>query len=1206
MFALGSQESEFMLIFLDEKNSSSSKADLQDSFSEELKKMKEKLSSSLSLNDEGSSNLGEEPLGSEKRSKYQPLTWSDESEGSTQGSENEFGKQPISAKDYRGRISTHYSGDDEKSKVRFMSARLPATGSNDLQSLGGKQPKPILKHSSGYSSSEDSHKDIYNHRGVPKHVTGFSKGVSSITHYENAFCDPKISSQDSQRNAFGQQGQLSYLRGELNTPSLATAHDQSADVTSQRKSVYSNSISGNDQNFHTYNEDSQKNSQTDMPARGPPIKGAQGNCVHVQKAAHMVDDYNKTHGQIISNIDSTFSRQNVHNGLKTNTVQYPSSGSSTSSMDNKNIPNTGSTFPRQTGHNQYSSHPYSMTSNASTFARQTIENRGTHSGYSTPLTNQSNAGSTLVGQQNIQSGLQTTSGQHSGLGQYSGPGQHLGSGQHSGSVQHPGSGQYLGSGQHPGSGQHLGSGQYLGSGQHSVSGQHSGSGQYSGFGQHSGSGQHSGFGQHLGSGQHLGFDQHSGPGQYSGSGQHEVSSATVHQKMAKRNQNEFQSNQFSSSHSFVQNSNAIYPAISSNQQQQVLPGNNQNVPNDQRFEPSANKSSSNTQQHVNQNLPQRPPSNGPPSSYQNGPPHNPNNPPASLICKHPQSTKIPYSLTQTSYSPSSQGSIQSSSLRNSQQPPQNISPQTSRYVPITPQSHQQPISPVQSINVSCSQLQQENFVRTANRNTLANTVPNVPHSQAQSTTIPQHGTGQSVQQNQLKNNQNSTSNYSNVSTYQGQSKAVPSLREENIHGTQTQRFPTNPSMSVNGPINQARSTNAAFSQSNQSKLPPVIQQQSRELPPTQSQYNPVGTSVYTNLPNRQVQSTCVSQDQLQNHSPRQPQYNSLGMSGSQSVPSTRVHSSTPPQSCIQRQSISATQVPYASSSTSEYPNVPISTFYTYHVSTNPQQSTSTPPVMAQSLDIHSETVPSQCVPTGETLSGIHNNQVLSHVANNDYSSSASEIPENTTTFPPKQVSPKRSQHIHNNQVQSSNYQPSSTIQQDSVPLTPALSTPRSPVQTPSTLPSPTKSPRILSSPMPDAKLCHVIGDVIVHGMFVPKTEFDLKIYPDGLQRGLRDLGVTKPSSFQVNLWSAIIRGRDVFGIPETSSDNVMAYLAPVISLLAEPTTYSKLPMGNGVSSFVLFITFDRSFCCDLSLYACVRVCFLSQTLLVKLYFKYFS
>jgi hypothetical protein len=103
--------------------------------------------------------------------------------------------------------------------------------------------------------------------------------------------------------------------------------------------------------------------------------------------------------------------------------------------------------------------------------------------------------------------------------------------------------------------------------------------------------------------------------------------------------------------------------------------------------------------------------------------------------------------------------------------------------------------------------------------------------------------------------------------------------------------------------------------------------------------------------------------------------------------------------------------------------------------------------------------------------------------------------------------------------------------------------------------------------MPNAKLCHVTSDVIRHGVSMPPsmTEIDAKTFPEGVQRGLRDLGVVKPSSFQANIWPAIIRGRDVFGIPESSSDNVMAYLAPIITLLAEPASYSELPLGNGVS-----------------------------------------
>jgi hypothetical protein len=772
--------------------------------------MKEKLNNSLSLNGEESSGLNQQSVGGGKRNKYQPLTWSEESEESAQGSENELGKQPISAKgwDSRGPINMHYCNDGEKNKVRFMSARLPSTGSNEPPGGFEKQLKPILKNSSGYSSSEDSQKEIHNQRNLRKNMSGFSKETNSL-HYQNDYFTPQPSS--------------------------------------SRRNTYDQGISRNNQNLTTHNEDSW-NSQKSMPVHTgvPP------------SSQHTFDGHKNTgewqNEQNVSNEGRTSSQQKFHSELQT----AQNSGWSKSRMDNQNLPNTSSVCQKQ--------------------------------------------------------------------------------------------------------------------------------------------------------------------------------------------------------NSFAENSIPVYPAIN-----QVGTGNNQ------RFQPNVNTSGwvstpqqQNTQnslpprQHVGQNLPLRSSSNGASSSLQNVPLHDPDNP--------PHFTEIPKSLVQSSCFSSSQDSAQSSNLHNCHRPPQNIPPQTSRYVPITTsQSHQQPVSRIQSVNVPHDQLPQGNFVPKTNRN-----IPEVPNSQPQSTSVPQ-------------------------STY-------------------------------------------------------TLQQQ-----PLYSPFE------YSNVPSSQARSTLVSQNRPENYPPRQPQCSSMSTSESQSVPGTHVQFSSASQSRNQGQSISTTPAQYPPYRTPEYRNVPTCTQSTHHM------TQSSPPCMAQSLDILNKTVPSQRFPTGQTLSGFHNNHVLSQASGN-YPNLAGGIPENTTNLQPKQVSPKSSQ--RDNQMQSSSYQPLSTKQQDTSPLTRASNTPRSPAQASSTITSPTKSPRIPSSPMPDAKLCHVIGDVIVHGKVVPKTEFDLKIFPEGVLRGLRDMGVMKPSSFQVNLWSAIIRGRDVFGIPETSSDNVMAYLAPVITLLAEPTTYSKLPLGNGVSDFV--------------------------------------
>ena len=970
--------------------------------------MREKLSKSLSLNGDSSSSLSYQPLG-ENQNKYQPLTWSEESDGSAQGSENEFGKQPISAKGWESGepISVQgYPSDEERNKVRFMSARLPATGSSCPKPFEGmsKQPKPILKSSSGYSSGENTQRDIYNQRSIPKHEAGFSKAaISSTAHYENDHVTntPQFSPQDSQRNTCSQKGLTTHARGDVKAPNSSFAHDQN--LPNARSTFGPRQTTQNEATRLSYSTPSQQN---------------------------------------LPNADSTFAQQNIQSTLHTG--QYPSSSYPTSS-NNQQItpPSLSSTFPRQKNQNEITT------------------NTGKYSSSGQPL-NPPHISSTV--QQNMPSG---------GL------------------------------------------------------------------------------------------------------------------SFAQRNQNELQttSGEYSTSGhpSFGQNS------APTNQQRQSIPGNNQNVSNYQRFEPNMNNTSSwvsapprqNTPNSLgnsithrpvssNQNSPLSSAGNGPSLPYQNISPNVCGNLSTSVVRKPPQST---YTSNTSSYYSNSQDSIQSSNIHNKQQPLHTILPQTSSYAPkTTSQFHQQPVSPVQCMNVPYGQLKQENFV-PMNRNIPTNTVPfpGVHNSQEHSTSVPQSRVQQPSSYTPY-----STSEYSNVPTNQGKSTTISQ------HGSYQQNFQPEQIQCV--PNNQAQSTNVAFNQAQQQNLSPVspseIQQPSLELPPKQSQYNSVSTSEYPNVPNRQAQPSCVPRDQLQSYPPRQSQYGPMSTSRPQSVLTHDIQSTRAPRNRVQEQQFSPTQVQYTPNSSSEYPNVPIVTQSTHHTSTiaNPQQSTNVPGGMAQSLDIHSNRTPSQRLPTGQTSSSIHNNHVQSHPSSN-YPSSSLGIPESTTKFQSNQASPKTSLYTHDNQVQSSNRKPSST-QQDAVPFSPPSNIPRSPVQIPSTVKSQAKSPRIPSSPMPDAKLCHVKNDVIVHGVDLPQTEIDAEIFPESVQRGLRDLHVMKPSSFQTNIWSAIIRGRDVFGIPETSSDNAMAYLAPVITLLTEQKTYSRLPLGNGVSDVIVFAS---KLCCHIGL-----------------------
>ena len=119
------------------------------------------------------------------------------------------------------------------------------------------------------------------------------------------------------------------------------------------------------------------------------------------------------------------------------------------------------------------------------------------------------------------------------------------------------------------------------------------------------------------------------------------------------------------------------------------------------------------------------------------------------------------------------------------------------------------------------------------------------------------------------------------------------------------------------------------------------------------------------------------------------------------------------------------------------------------------------------------------------------------------------------------------------------------------------------------VPSPSKSPRVPSSPLPCSDLCHVSKDVFIHGEGPPRpiTQIDPNTFPEAVLRVLREIYISSPSSFQSNVWPAILRGRDVCGIAETSSENIMAYIVPVVTQIAvDGGAYTELPLGNGVSS----------------------------------------
>ena len=1049
-----------------------------------------------------------------ERSKYQPLTWSEDSEGSAPGSGNELGKQPISVKGWNSNKPIRaqgYSSEEERNKVRFMSARLPATGSKYFQSFEdpSKQPKPILKNSSGYSSGEDLQRDFSNQKSLPNSAAEVSKNVrTSTTHCQNAdfndFHNSRPSTPHLQRTLCG-QGNLSTHE----TSSSASAHDRNANLTNQRKDVYSNS----GQNAQPYYQDSQmgsygaKSTSTNVVAHSvrdnsTPLQNHDVRLPQQSQNMSKKGTCGQRSGQIVQSDHSTFSQQNRQNELQTNIGPYRNTSHSTT--DQRKIPGAPSAlsqqtiqnkFPTNTGHHSSSSQPVS-----SSHHQQVTPNVGPSFSH-----------------HNIQNGFPTNTGAYPNSSQTS-------------------------------------------TAQSSSANQQSRS--------------------------NLGLP------------------------FAQRNQNELRKSvgQYPSSSqaSFGQNSSSVHPEVFPNQQHQTWPGNNNNVPRYHQFEQSKNSNNrsivTSSQQNnqnssssfiacqavpSNQNLSPNSPSNGPSSPFY---------PPPSVVHSPQQSTGSTTSQMQPpgmgSTPPYGSNFIQSNNIHNNQQPLQNMPSRTTRYTPISPS--RELMSPVQSINYPHSQAQKEHFPPASQKGTIStNSVPRssqpqfaivpqgrvqqqlpytpcgtseyqrVPSNQALSTAITQQGTQQNFLPKQSQYAQN-------VPSYQAQSKGISPKQAQSIPQKQGQNFPTNTARSPMDPCNQVRPTKGPFYQlqlrnpsPNESKYVPTskneIPHQNLQLP-NQSIYNSPSTSEYRNVPNSQTHSTHLIQSHQQSYPPKQSLYSPTGTSKSPNVPTSQANSTSSPQNHFQQQYISQppSEYPPSHNYISEYQNVPRKEQYdsTAVPKLSPQST------MAQSLDIIRNTTPSQRLPTGQTSLAIHNNQAQSHPSSN-YPNSSPEISKSSTKFQSTQARPNTSQYTPSNQLYSSDDQTSST--QRNVAFT--ANTPKSPVQTPSIQKSPTKSPRVRSSPMPNAKLCRVVSDVIVHGEVIPgsRAESDLTIFPEGVQRGLRDLCVTKPTSFQANIWAAIIRGRDVFGIPESSSDNVMAYLAPIVTHLAQPATYSKLPLGNGVS-----------------------------------------
>ena len=1012
----------------------------------------------LILNDDTSASVNGE------RSKYQRLTWSEDSESSAQGSENELGKQPISAnvRNSNEPISAPgYSSKEERNKVSFMSARLPATGSKYFQFSQdlNKQPKPILKNSSGHSSGEDPQWDLYNQK--------------------------RSSTPDLQRDSCGQGRLPSHSKEDLKTPSSANAHDRYANLSNRRTEVFSNNNTGSALRAHYQDSQLGGYNENTMPSN----VGA------------------------LSVLDNSASLQDHDVRLRGQSQDMMRSNKTTSEQRSGQIlPNDRSVFPQQN-------------------ERQTSLDQCRNPRLSSFSTDQRKMSNPSVTPQTIQNECQTN------VGQYFNSDQAISLKRNQQGPPFP---------------------------HHQTE---------------------------LPSNTGRSYSSQASTAQSSSCNLQDSSNMDL--PFGQRNHTELRQStaQYTSSSqsSIVQHSSSGHAEVSSSQQRQTWPGNNNNVPKYRQFGQNNNNtcSTSSSSQQNNQNFSssfishQAVPSNQnfSPSSRSNGP-SSPFYPSSSMVQNPQQSMKTATSPVQPprmgNTPPYGPNCMQSNNIHSNQTPHQDMSPETSMYTPVS--TYRTVVSPMQSMNDSNNQAQQEHFFLATSQkgNISTNTAPfssqpqstSVPQSrvsqqprytpystseyqyaptnQAQSSVMPQQGTQQKFLPKQSQYAQN-------VPGYQAQSKGIPPKKKQSLPQRQAQNFPTNTAGVLNDPNTQNSSPRQSI---------PISASQDLQLPLSQPAYNSRSSSEFPSVPNSQTQSTHLHQDHTQRYAPKQSLCSPMSTSQSPNVPTSQAKSTCTLQNNLQQQYAPQVQSKYPSihSHTPEYQDVPTSKQYQSRAV--PKQFTT-----AQSMDILRNTSPSQRLPDGEIPIDIHNNQAQSHPASN-YPTSTPGISEGNTKFQSTLARPNASQCILNDQLYSSDDQASSTqVTQQNVGST--SNTPNSPVRTPSFQKSPTKSPRVRSSPMPNAKLCRVVNDVIVHGEVIPgsQSESDLSLFPEGIQRGLRDLRVIKPTSFQANIWAAIMRGRDVFGIPESSSDNAMAYLAPIVTHLTQPETYSKLPLGNGVSTF---------------------------------------
>ncbi|KAK3755414.1 hypothetical protein QZH41_016628 [Actinostola sp. cb2023] len=98
--------------------------------------------------------------------------------------------------------------------------------------------------------------------------------------------------------------------------------------------------------------------------------------------------------------------------------------------------------------------------------------------------------------------------------------------------------------------------------------------------------------------------------------------------------------------------------------------------------------------------------------------------------------------------------------------------------------------------------------------------------------------------------------------------------------------------------------------------------------------------------------------------------------------------------------------------------------------------------------------------------------------------------------------------------------------------------------------------------------------VLIHGEGAPRPFLSIDNCP--LYEKGSKLDIKKLTPIQRHMWPALLRGRDVAGIAPRNTGKKLAYLLPIIDQVMEPSTYSELPLTNGPLAVILCSSWSKA------------------------------